>query len=74
MENSRLIRLTGLWKNKSKDGNPYLSGNIIPGLKLLVFPNHAEGDKQPQYIAFLAPVDKEQSLRPEANRENGDDF
>jgi len=53
-------KLTGLWKNKTKDGKTYLSGTI--GLaRLLVLPNDfKKTEKDPDYNVVLVPA-KEKS-------------
>ena len=55
MANSNLVKLTGLWKRKSKkDGSQYLSGNLTPTATMIVLPNtHKKTDKEPDYIAFV---------------------
>ena len=56
MANSNnLVKLTGLWKQKSKkDGSQYLSGNLTPTATMIVLPNtHKKTDKEPDYIAFV---------------------
>jgi uncharacterized protein (DUF736 family) len=54
------LKLTGLWKNTSKDGKAYLSGSL-GGVKVLVFPNeHKRDEKDPDYNLVLTPrEDKE---------------
>ena len=56
MANSNLVKLTGLWKRKSKkDGSQYLSGNLTPTATMIVLPNtHKKTDKEPDYIAFVS--------------------
>jgi len=51
-------RLTGLWKNKTRDGKTYLSGKV--GLaRLLVLPNDfKKADKDPDYYAYVVPSEK----------------
>lgn len=51
-------RLTGLWKNKSKAGETYLSGTL--GLsKLLIMPNgFKRNEKDPDFYALLVPNEK----------------
>lgn len=51
-------KLTGLWKNRDKNGKTYLSGNL--GLaRLLVLPNDfKKGDKDPDYTVLLVPSEK----------------
>ncbi|OGF97681.1 MAG: hypothetical protein A2Z06_01355 [Candidatus Glassbacteria bacterium RBG_16_58_8] len=49
------IRLTGLWKNKDKNGGTFLSGNLNSVTSLLVFPNtrKKEGGKDPDFYLYL---------------------
>lgn len=57
MANSNsLVKLTGLWKRKSKkDGSQYLSGNLTPTATMIVLPNtKKKTDKEPDYIAFVS--------------------
>ena len=51
-------KLTGLWKNKTKDGKTYLSGNL--GLsRLLVLPNdYKRNEKDPDYNVLVCPQEK----------------
>ena len=50
------VRLTGLWKNESKDGGTYLSGSMSPSSQLLILENkYKDGDNDPDYIAFMTP-------------------
>lgn len=58
MENN-LIRIGGLWINKSKDGNQYLSGNLGATVKVLIFKNKNKrpDSNDPDYTAFLAPIE-----------------
>ena len=59
MQESNLIRLTGLWKSESKSGGNYLSGSISASSKLLILPNQRkEKDSDPDFIAFMAPQEK----------------
>ena len=53
------IKMTGLWLNKSSDGQTYLAGRLSPTLKLLIFKNNykKEGDNQPTHFMYLAPAD-----------------
>jgi uncharacterized protein (DUF736 family) len=65
--NSNLIRLTGLWKSKSKSGGNYLSGTISASSKLLILPNSKkEKDSDPDFIAYVAP---QESREPTKRRE-----
>lgn len=47
------IRIGGLWKNKTKDGKSYLSGNFGT-CRILVFPNEKkEKESQPDFSIHL---------------------
>jgi hypothetical protein len=55
-----LIRLTGLWKARSKAGEAYLAGQISPTSRLLILPNpDKQKDSDPDWIAYLAPPSQE---------------
>lgn len=61
-KNNSMIRLTGLWKNETKKGDPMLSGSISPSSNLVILPNKSQQGKGPDYIAYIAqPVKKEQA-------------
>lgn len=54
-----MIRLTGLWKNKAKDGNTFLSGNLNGISSLLVMPNtFKKKENEPDYIVYIKPSEK----------------
>lgn len=69
MEESQKVRLTGLWKKEPKSGgDSYLEGAISPTSRLLIF--HQKGrksDKEPEYIAYLAPFRKKDRQAEEAS-------
>jgi hypothetical protein len=51
-----MIRLCGLWKNKSEKSGTYLSGRLGNNAKVLVFQNkHKKTDKDPDYVLCIAP-------------------
>lgn len=55
------VKLTGLWKNTSKDGKAYLSGSL-GGVRVLVFPNeYKKGEKDPDFNLFLSPKEEAKS-------------
>lgn len=64
-------KLTGLWKNKGKDGKTYLSGSL--GLsKLMVYPNdYKKGERDPDYVAYLVQPDRKEKQEPQ---DTGDDL
>lgn len=54
-----LVKIGGIWKNKSAAGKPYLSGSIsedvelTAGTRITIFPNgFKEEDKHPDYIIY----------------------
>ena len=49
------VRVTGLWKNKAKDGTTFLSGKVNEACSLLIFSNtkKAEGDKGPDFYLYV---------------------
>lgn len=58
---SGLVRLTGLWLSKDKAGEKYLSGTVSPSSRLLVLANgHKQKASDPDYIAYLAPAERQQ--------------
>ncbi len=53
---SKLLNLTGLWMQKTKDGTPYMSGSFGRGINILVFKNTKKrpDSKDPDYNVCLA--------------------
>lgn len=57
--NDKKIELCALWKNTTKEGKTYLSGNI-GGAKVLVFANeYKKEEREPDYRVYLVPREKE---------------
>lgn len=55
---NRMVKLTGLWERENKDGEKRLLGTLSPFCRLVILPNRRkERDEDPDYIAFIAPVD-----------------
>ena len=55
------VKLTGLWKNKDKSGNVFLSGSLNSISQVMVLPNtfKKDGDKKaPDYFLYMSPKDK----------------
>lgn len=50
-----LVRLTGLWKGHSEEGDYYLAGNISPSSRLLIFVNQKQREGDPDFVAYIAP-------------------
>lgn len=51
-----LVRLTGLWKETTQEGDEYLSGRISPSSRLLVFVNLRRKAGDPEYVAYIGPA------------------
>ena len=56
-QQSDLMKITGLYTGKSKDGKKYLSGNLSYSTRIVIFQNKfkEEGDKNPDMIMYLCP-------------------
>lgn len=64
---NKLIYVTGLWKNKDKNGNMYLSG-LMGGVRVLVFPvKEKKSEKSPDYSLCFAP--NEEQTKPQETEE-----
>ena len=62
-------RLTGLWKNKDKKGNTFLSGSLNAITNLMVMPNtlkKEDDDKAPDYFIYISP---KEAKKKEAQKE-----
>lgn len=63
-----MIRLTGLWKNKGKDGNTFLSGNLNGISSLLIMPNtYKKKENEPDYIVYLKAAEKKPTEQKKAD-------
>lgn len=80
---NRMIKLTGLWERENKDGEKRLLGTLSPFSRLVVLPNkRKEREEDPDYIAFIAPVDDHKPRSRgrsgndgnDANDDGGDDY
>lgn len=66
---SERVRLTGLWKNTDKNGNPYLSGSAGMA-KIMIFPNTRKvGEKDPDYYLDLFSRDKQEGGERSGDRQ-----
>lgn len=78
-EPKTMVNIGGLWVNKSKNGEVYLSG-YLNGARLLVFKNNfKEHEKQPDYVMYVTPNQQRQQssaseFEPPAPSENTDDI
>ena len=61
-----MVPITGLWINKDKNGNSYMSGSMGMG-RILIFKNDKkeDGSNQPDYYMKLAEKTKQQENEPE---------
>jgi hypothetical protein len=67
-------KLTGLWKNKTKDGKTYLSGSLGMS-RLLVLPNdYKRNEKDPDYNVLLCPQEKKDKPKNGTSVDPWDDF
>ncbi len=57
---SEMIKVSALWKQKTKAGEDFLNGKLGDA-KLLIFKNkHKKSEKHPDYIVYLAPYEKKE--------------
>jgi hypothetical protein len=69
-ENEGMIKLTGLWSGKTKDGSTYYSG-YLGAAKILIFKNkYKRDDKDPDVIAYVARHVKKQNFNENQSVEN----
>jgi len=55
------IRLMGLWKEKDKNGNTYLSGKLNEITSILVMTNtFKKASKDPDYFLYIRPNKEKQ--------------
>ena len=53
------VKLTGLWKHKTKDGQTYLSGALSNITQLVILPNaYKRSEKDPDYMVYLNEAKK----------------
>lgn len=66
---SRLVRLTGLWRGETSAGETYLSGRVNQTSRLVILPAKAreDGSKGPDYVAYLA-ASEEKACQPRPER------
>lgn len=63
----KMIQLTGLWSNTSKDGETYLTGNLSGGVRIVVFKNKFKKEpKHPDYQVYLSPSEKKEKPKDES--------
>jgi len=71
MAKGKMIKLCGLWISKTDQGATYMNGGLTYSSNLLIFKNKykEEGDKNPDYIAYVAEKQKKEA---ESTTSNGD--
>lgn len=53
------IRLTGLWRNETQDGRPYMAGSLGGG-RVVIFPNDRKsGERDPDFVVYLVPGERQ---------------
>ena len=70
---SEMVKVTGLWANKAKDGSTYYSGGL-GAARVVILKNtfKREGSKDPDLNLFIAPkAEKGAESKPESGP--GDD-
>jgi hypothetical protein len=51
-----MIKLTGLWERRNRDGDPRMMGRLSPFCRVVVLKNtRKRKDEDPDWILFLAP-------------------
>ena len=59
-EQGAMVRLSGLWRSETRNGQPMLSGSL-GGARLVVLPNdRRRSDKDPSHHLFLAQAQPRQ--------------
>lgn len=60
------IKITGLWLNRSEDGQTFLAGSLSPSIQILVFKNDSEdhSSNQPSHVMYLVPAGREETETP----------
>ena len=57
---SELVKLTGLWKSKTKKGETILSGSLNAVTSLIILPNNfKKSEKEPDFNIYLKQREKE---------------
>ena len=66
-----MIKLSGLWMKKDKNGNTYFSGSLN-GANILIFKNKSkEKPNQPDYNFFVAEKKKDEKSESSESSEFG---
>lgn len=58
---SDLIKITGLWQTKDRDGNMVLSGNLNGSARVVIFTNkYKDADNQPDFEMYIGKNEKKE--------------
>ena len=68
------ILITGLWANKTKEGDTYYTGPLSYGAKLILFKNvYKQGDdKKPDLLLYVVPGEKKEEKKTEKAGDDGE--
>lgn len=56
-----IVKLGGLWANKTRDGKTFLSGSLGYSAQFMVFKNeYKKAEKDPDYIIYLGQKEKKE--------------
>jgi hypothetical protein len=59
-----MIKLTGLWENKTSDGKQFLAGNI-GNARILIFQNdYKKEERHPDYYLFIDEKKEQEERAP----------
>jgi len=61
LEGSKMLKITGIWENKDKNGNVYYSG-YLGSSRVMIMKNtyKKEGTKEPDFNMYLAEAKKKE--------------
>jgi len=67
---SNLLKIGGLWKNKTKEGQTILSGTLNPITSVLIMPNtFKKSEKDPDFYLYFKAREKDGAAKPAAAAE-----
>lgn len=69
---NKMIKISGLWKNDSKTGSQYLSGNVNGNCRYLILPNSykKDGSNEPDFVLYMT----EAFTKNNKSKPNNDQF
>lgn len=71
MAESKRVKMTGLWKNETRNGKEYWSGNL-GSARIEVWPNdRKERDNHPDLNVYLAPRERKENQGGAGQQEGG---